>query len=128
MVAQDFLAQFQAGNARLLGVAVYAEDKYLPDQALRVALDQVALLRAEIERTPELMLCTTFAEIERAGVEKRIALLLTMEGRGAARRRSESAAESFTTSGCAPFRSRMRGKMRPPPVESLPPVARPRMA
>ena len=80
VVAQDFLAQFQAGNARLLGVAVYAEDKYLPDQALRVTLDQVALLRAEIERTPELMLCTTFAEIERAEVEKRIALLLTMEG------------------------------------------------
>ncbi len=80
VVAQDFLAQFQAGNAQLLGVAVYAEDKYLPDQALRVTLDQVALLRVEIERTPELMLCTTFAEIERAGVEKRIALLLTMEG------------------------------------------------
>ncbi len=80
VVAQDFLAQFQTGNARLLGVAVYAEDKYLPDQALRVTLDQVALLRVEIERTPELMLCTTFAEIERAEVEKRIALLLTMEG------------------------------------------------
>ena len=80
VVAQDFLAQFQAGNARLLGVAVYAEDKHLPDQALRVTLDQVALLRAEIEGTPELMLCTTFAEIEAAGIEKRIALLLTMEG------------------------------------------------
>jgi membrane dipeptidase len=80
VVAEDFLAQFRAGNARLLGVAVYAEDKYLPDQALRVTLDQVALLRAEIERTPELILCTTFAEIERAWIEKHIALLLTMEG------------------------------------------------
>ena len=50
------------------------------EPALRVALDQVALLKAELETTPRLVLCRTFAEIEQARREGRIALLLTMEG------------------------------------------------
>ncbi len=79
VVAQDFLPQWEAGRANLLGVATYVEDKDLSD-ALRVALDQVALLREEIERTPQLMLCRTFAEIKKARAAGRIALLLTMEG------------------------------------------------
>jgi membrane dipeptidase len=79
VVAQDFLPQWEAGRANLLGVATYVEDKHLPD-ALRVALDQVALLREEIERTPQLMFCKTFAEIKKARAAGRIGLLLTMEG------------------------------------------------
>jgi len=79
IVAQDFLPQLEAGQASLLGVAAYVEDEHLPD-ALRVALDQVALLHEEIERTPRLMLCKTFAEIKKARATGRIGLLLTMEG------------------------------------------------
>ena len=80
VIATDFLPEFEAGDVGLLGVALYVEDKYLPDQALRVGLDQIALLYAELEVTPRLMLCKTFADIHRAQVEGRIGLLLTMEG------------------------------------------------
>ena len=80
VIATDFLPEFEAGDIRLLGVALYIEDEYLGEQALRVALDQVALLKAELETTPRLTLCRTFAEIEQARSEGRIALLLTMEG------------------------------------------------
>jgi membrane dipeptidase len=80
VVATDFLPDFDAGNLGLLGVAVYVEDKYLADQALRVGLDQVALLYQELEVTPRLMLCKTFADIRRAQREGRIGLLLTLEG------------------------------------------------
>jgi membrane dipeptidase len=80
VIATDFLPEFEAGNVGLLGVALYAEDKYLPDQALRVGLDQIALLYEEVESTPSLMLCKTFADIRRAQLEGRIGLLLTMEG------------------------------------------------
>ena len=80
IVAPDFLPEFAAGDIGVLGVALYVEDQYLPDQSLRVALDQVALLKAELEATPRLVLCKTFAEIEQARDADRIALLLTMEG------------------------------------------------
>ena len=80
VIATDFLPELEAGGVGLLGVALYVEDKYLPDQALRVALDEIALLDAELEGTPRLMLCKTFADIHRAQIEGRIGFLLTMEG------------------------------------------------
>jgi len=80
IVATDFLPQLEAGDIGLLGVAIYVEDKYMPDQALRVALDQVAILHTEVETTPQLMLCRSFTDIQRAQAEDRIGFILTMEG------------------------------------------------
>ena len=80
IVGTDFLPEFEAGEISLLGVALYVEDKHLGDKAPQVALDQVALLKAELETTPRLRLCQTFQEIEEAHRAKQIALLLTMEG------------------------------------------------
>ena len=80
VIATNFLPEFESGDIGLLGVALYIEDKYLGEQALRVALDQVALLKAELQSTPQLVLCRTFAEIEQAREKRKIALLLTMEG------------------------------------------------
>src|SRR4030095_15581512 len=45
----EFLPEFQAGNIGVLGLAVYIEDRYLPDTGLRVALGPVARLYAEVE-------------------------------------------------------------------------------
>jgi membrane dipeptidase len=80
LIANDFLPEFDAGGIGLIGVALYVEDEYLGERALRVALDQVALLKAELENAPRLVLCRTFGEIEKAQDDGRIALLLTMEG------------------------------------------------
>jgi membrane dipeptidase len=80
ILATDFLPQFEAGDMGLLGVALYVEDRFLGEQALRVTLDQVVLLKTELEMTSHLVLCRTFAEIEQAQRDGRIALLLTMEG------------------------------------------------
>jgi membrane dipeptidase len=64
----------------VLGVAIYVEDRYLPELGLRVALDQVARLYSEVEQTDRFAICKSFAEIRAARAEKRIALLVTMEG------------------------------------------------
>src|SRR3954453_5700035 len=80
VIASDFLPQFEAGDIGLLGVAIYIEDEHLGPGALQVALDQVALLEREVESNGDLMLCRTFADIERARAEDRIGFLLTMEG------------------------------------------------
>jgi len=80
VIGTDFLPEFEAGDIGLLGVALYVEDKHLGERALQVALEQVALLKAELLSAPQFVLCRTFAEIERARAEGRIALVLTMEG------------------------------------------------
>src|SRR4029453_14149066 len=72
-VATDLLPGFWGGDLGGVGRALYGEDQYVPGQSLRVALDQVALLRAELEATPRLALCKTFAEVEQARVAGRIA-------------------------------------------------------
>jgi membrane dipeptidase len=80
VMAKEFLPDFEVGNMNVLGVATYAEDEFLPDKALNVALDQVARLYNGVERTKRFALCRTYDEICRARESGRIALLLTMEG------------------------------------------------
>ncbi len=81
VIATDFIPSFESGRVGLLGVAVYVEDKYLPSgDALRVALDQVALLRAEVENNPRLFLCQSYSDIQKAEADGRIGFILTMEG------------------------------------------------
>lgn len=76
----DFLPGLQAGNIGVLATAIYLEDQYLPEMALRVALDQVSRLYAEIEPSDCFAVCRTFAEIQTVRSNGKIALLITMEG------------------------------------------------
>jgi membrane dipeptidase len=76
----EFLSELEAGNASVLGVAIYIEDRYLPDAGLSVALDQIARLYAEVHRCQRFAICKTYHEIERARKQRKIALLITMEG------------------------------------------------
>ncbi|PYL05825.1 MAG: membrane dipeptidase [Verrucomicrobia bacterium] len=80
VLVSHFLPEFGAGGMGVLGVAIYIEDRYLPEMGLRVALDQVARLYAEVEQTERLAICKTFAEIEQARAANKIALVITMEG------------------------------------------------
>ncbi|MGH8095507.1 MAG: dipeptidase [Chthoniobacterales bacterium] len=80
LLTTDFLPEFEAGDIGLLGIALYVEDRHLPDHGLEVALEQVALLDDELESSPRFVLCRTFAEIEAAARSERIGLILTMEG------------------------------------------------
>src|SRR5438128_10823981 len=80
VLVSHFLPEFEAGGIGVLGVAIYVEDRYLPEMGLRVALDQVARLYAEVEQTNRFAVCKTSAEIERARAANKIALVITMEG------------------------------------------------
>src|ERR1041384_3591643 len=79
-LVSHFLSEFEAGSIDVLGVAIYVEDRYLPEMGLRVALDQVARLYAEVEQTDRFSICKMFAEIEQARAANKIALVITMEG------------------------------------------------
>ncbi|HEY2142765.1 MAG TPA: membrane dipeptidase [Candidatus Udaeobacter sp.] len=86
----EFLPEIEAGNIRVLGVAIYIEDRYLsvagrtrggePDTGLGVALDQIARLYAETEQSRHFAICRSYREIQEAHETGRIALLITMEG------------------------------------------------
>src|SRR5438309_2666449 len=80
VLVSHFLPEFEAGDIGVLGVAIYVEDRYLPEMGLRVALDQVARLYAEVEQTDRFAICKTFAKIEQARTANKIALVITMEG------------------------------------------------
>jgi membrane dipeptidase len=76
-----YLPEFEAGDVGVIGAANYIEDRYLPELGLRVALDQIARLYAEVEKAAErFAICKTFDEITRTRAAKKIALLITMEG------------------------------------------------
>src|SRR5205807_6187754 len=58
----EFLPELEAGNIGVLGVAIYIEDRYLPDTGLRVALDQIARLYAETEMNRRFAICWSYYE------------------------------------------------------------------
>jgi len=80
VLATEFLPEFEAGNIGVLGAAIYIEDRYVPEMALRVGLDQIARLYVEVEKVDRFSVCKSHDEILRAREAGRIALLITMEG------------------------------------------------
>src|SRR5437763_1812575 len=76
----EFLREFEDGNVGVAGVAIYIEDRYLPETGLRVALDQIARLYAETEQCGRFAICKSYREIQKARGADKIALLITMEG------------------------------------------------
>ncbi len=76
----DFLPDWQAGHVSVLGAAIYVEDQYLPEMGLRVALDQVARLYAEVDQSDRFAICESTVEIQAAQKRGQVALLITMEG------------------------------------------------
>ena len=79
VLATDFLSDLEAGDIGVVGVALYLEDRYLPE-GLRVALDQIARLYAEVDQSSRFAICKSNREITEARAAGKIALLITMEG------------------------------------------------
>lgn len=59
----DYLADLQAGGIGVIGAAIYIEDKYVPELALRVALDQIARLYVETAHNTRFALCKSYADV-----------------------------------------------------------------
>jgi membrane dipeptidase len=76
----DFLRELETGNIGLIGAAIYIEDRYIPEAALSVALDQIARLYTETQACPRFRICKNYREIQKARAQGKIALLITLEG------------------------------------------------
>src|SRR5438093_1898469 len=80
ILATEFLPKFEAGSMSIIGAVIYIEDRYLPQNGLRVALDQIARLYAETSASERFAICKNFREIQEAPETGKIAFLITMEG------------------------------------------------
>lgn len=92
VIETDFLSNLLAGDIGVLGAAIYLDNQYLPEMGLRVALDQIARLYAEVDECEPLQICRSYTEITQAlqknhgskdrqtNPNRRIAMLITMEG------------------------------------------------
>src|SRR5919204_5939288 len=58
----EFLSQLEAGNVGVVGVAIYIEDRYLPETGLRVALGQNARLFVERRECKRFEICKSYQE------------------------------------------------------------------
>ena len=76
----EFLPELRTGNVNVVGAAIYIEDQYLPDNGLRVALDQIARLYAESDLAQSFVICKSFEDVRNARETGKISLLITMEG------------------------------------------------
>jgi membrane dipeptidase len=80
VLSTDFLPELEAGGVGVLGAAIYIEDRYMPEMGLRIGLDQISRLYAEVEECGRFTICKSYEEILSARKERKIALLITMEG------------------------------------------------
>jgi len=80
VLKSEFLPELEAGNIAVIGVAVYIEDRYLPEACLRVALDQIARLYTETQTCERFAICKSRHDVQKARREGKIAVLITMEG------------------------------------------------
>jgi membrane dipeptidase len=80
VLRDDFEAQLDAGGIGVVGAAMYIDEQYLPEQALRVGLDQIARLYIECESNPRFAICKSYADIVKARKANQFAVLITMEG------------------------------------------------
>ena len=80
VLATDFLPELETGNIGVMGAAIYIEDRYLPNNGLRVALDQIARLHAEAELSQHFAICKSYEDIQKTRETGKISLLVTMEG------------------------------------------------
>ncbi len=81
VIESDYLPGFNKGGVNLVVSSLYIDDIFLPEMALRKALNQVSALYSEIEESGEkLMLCKSYSDIIQAKESGKLGILLSFEG------------------------------------------------
>ncbi|SKC37100.1 dipeptidase [Maledivibacter halophilus] len=81
IIETDHLSSFIEGGFNFIVSSIFIDDKYLPEMALRKALDQISALYEDIdESSDKLMLCKNYNDMEKAVKENKIGILISFEG------------------------------------------------
>ncbi|MEG1911496.1 MAG: membrane dipeptidase [Cloacibacillus sp.] len=80
VLERRFLPDLRAGGVNALVCSVFIDDAYVPEGALRNALDQISAFYADLEDSPSFMLCKSARECREAAASGKIAMFLSLEG------------------------------------------------
>jgi len=82
VLRDDYLESFKAGGVNVVVSSIFIDGEYLPELALRKALNQISTLYAELEEASgdHFCLCTSYDDILKAVKNEKIAILLSFEG------------------------------------------------
>ena len=77
---RDYLPFFQAGGLTLVVSSIFVENLFVPEMALRMALRQIAALKADIaDCADHFSFCVTHRDVEEANRQGKIAVMLSFE-------------------------------------------------
>lgn len=81
VIEKEYLPELSGGGVNIIVASIYIDDMFLPEMALRRALNQISALYSEIDESGDkIMLCRTYTDIMEALERGRLAILLSFEG------------------------------------------------
>jgi len=81
VIETDHLPGFAEGGVNIVVSSIFVDSTFLPEMALRKAMDQVSSLYAEIDESPDkIMICRNYDDITRAQEQGKIGIMLSFEG------------------------------------------------
>ncbi len=81
VIEEDVLPAMKKAGLDLVVSSVFIEDRFLPEMALRRALDQIAAFHEELDECGHLVsLCRSWSDVEDARSQGKLAVILSFEG------------------------------------------------
>jgi membrane dipeptidase len=81
VIEAEYLPEFKEGGVNTIVSSIYIEDHYLPEMALRKALDQISAFYSELDESGDkIMFLKNCFDAERALREGKIGIFLSFEG------------------------------------------------
>ncbi|KAF2955867.1 dipeptidase [Marinitoga sp. 38H-ov] len=81
VILEDHYFKFKEGGFNIIVSSLFIEEKYIPEMALKNALDQISSLYNEIEESKgKIMLCKNMKDIEYAIENNKLGIMLSFEG------------------------------------------------
>ncbi len=76
----DYLSSLRAGGVTLIVSSIFVENLFVPEMALRMALRQIAALKADVEECSDnFEFCRSYKEVMSANMNDKIAVMLSFE-------------------------------------------------
>ncbi len=81
VILEDYMESFKAGGVDVIVSAIFIEAEFLPELALKLALDQIACFYKELDNcNGAFVLATCTDDIYKAKAEGKLAIILALEG------------------------------------------------
>jgi len=81
VIEREYLEEFREGGINIIVSSIYIDGDFIPELALRKALDQISAFYSELEESDEnIIFIKNLADIDKALKEDKVGILLSFEG------------------------------------------------